>query len=646
MTPERYERLAQAFRESLELEPSERDSFLDRACSGDERLRQEVEALLISHEKSGIIIDTPALEVAAMMLAEDKTYHEVGSKISHYEVISLIGVGGMGEVYLATDTKLDRKLALKMLPPEFTADPDRLRRFEQEAKAASALNHPNIITIYETGEADGIHFIASEFIDGQTLRQWMADTGMKLHERIDVAIQIASALIEAHAEGIIHRDIKPENVMVRPNGLVKILDFGLAKLTESRIAIANSGTSTNLIVRTDPGIVMGTYTYMSPEQLRAVEVDARTDIFSLGVVLYEMIAGIAPFPGATTADVITTILSKEPLPLKQFIPELPESLEWITAKMLVKDREERYQTAKELLKDLKRLKQQLDLEAEQARLVRPAVNISAATAGQENQENKSVDESTAPVKKRFMTRLVSVDETKSLKLRTVFLIVVLIIMLSSVVFVSLDKLPFIKSRPSQAATTDALIPNVSSVFPPTPMATIGDQGVVVHGGNFHEELSVKVTFPNKESGTLAGSQIQNLTPMSFVMLIDFNGNPGDYKIEVINPNGHISEPFAFTAQYIMQVPEIKAMQPFSPSVTTGEQDISVYGFKFQEGLKVEVTFPNGRSVTLAGRQIPNQTPTFFRMLAYFAVPGEYKIQVVNPNGRRSDLFSFQVHPAS
>jgi serine/threonine protein kinase len=646
MTPERYEHLAQVFRESLELEPSQRDSFLDKACFGDERLRQEVKALLASHEKSGMLIDTPGLEVAAMMLADDKIHRDVGSKISHYEVISLIGVGGMGEVYLATDIKLNRKVALKILPSEFTSDPDRLRRFEQEAKAASALNHPNIITIYETGEADGVHFIASEFIDGQTLRQWMADMRMELREHVDVAIQIANALVEAHAEGIIHRDIKPENVMARPNGLVKILDFGLAKLTEHRIAIANPGTPAKLIVKTEPGVVMGTYTYMSPEQLRGLEVDARTDIFSLGVVLYEMIAGTAPFPGASTADVITAILGKEPLPLKQFIPEVPESLEWITAKMLVKDREERYQTAKELLKDLKRLKQQLDFEAEQTRLVEPAVNVSATIVGQENQENKSVDESTALVKKRFIDRIVLGDETKSPKLRTLSVIIVLMIMFSSVVFVLLDKLHLIKPRPGQAATTDAPIPLISSVSPPGPMATIGDQGVVVYGNNFDAGLSVKVTFPNQESGTLTGNQIQNLTSISFVMLIDFNGNPGDYKIQVINPNGHISEPFALTAQHITQVPEIKSMLPPSPSVTTGEQSLSVYGFNFQDGLKVEVTFPDGRSVTLSGRQIPNRTPTFFRMLAYFAVPGKYKIQVVNPNGRRSDPFTFQVHTAS
>jgi serine/threonine protein kinase len=225
----------------------------------------------------------------------------VGARFDHFEVIAPLGAGGMGEVYLARDTRLDRRVALKLLPAEFTANRDRVRRFEQEAKAASSLNHPNIITVYEIGESDGAHFIAAEYVDGQTLRQRMQGDHLKLLSALDVAVQIASALAAAHEAGIIHRDIKPENVMLRRDGIVKVLDFGLAKLTERRQGEVDNEAPTRAKVNTDPGTVMGTASYMSPEQARGQEVDARSDIFSLGVMLYEMLAGRAPFCNASSA---------------------------------------------------------------------------------------------------------------------------------------------------------------------------------------------------------------------------------------------------------------------------------------------------------------------------------------------------------
>ncbi len=279
----------------------------------------------------------------------------------------------MGEVYLAEDLKLGRKVAIKILSEEFTTNRDRLQRFEQEASAASALNHPNILTIHEVGHDDGRHFIATEYIDGVTLRRKMSAEHHEIPEILDIAIQVASALEEAHAAGIIHRDIKPDNVMVRRNGYVKVLDFGLAKLTESSLdrTPLDEDAATRVLVQTDAGVVMGTSHYMSPEQARGKPVDSRSDIWSLGVVIYEMVAGRTPFEGETPTDVIVAITQKEPLPLIRFAPTVPAELDWIVTKALRKDRDERYQTIKELLTDLRRLKQRLEFEAEFERSATP-----------------------------------------------------------------------------------------------------------------------------------------------------------------------------------------------------------------------------------------------------------------------------------
>ncbi len=286
----------------------------------------------------------------------------IGKTLSHYQVTEKLGQGGMGEVYLAQDTQLRRKAALKLLPAQFTQDEDRLHRFEQEAYAASALNHPNIITIYEIGQVGDSHFIATEFIDGQTLRQQMTSR-LRLTEALDVVIQVATALTAAHAAGILHRDVKPENVMLRPDGLVKVLDFGLAKLAERSSPRMGTELPTAAQVDTDPGTVMGTAQYMSPEQARGLKVDGRTDVFSLGVVLYEMVAGRAPFEGATAADLIISIIEKEPALLSRYSQHVPAELQRIVSKALRKDRETRYQTVKDLLIDLKSLREGLEFEA-------------------------------------------------------------------------------------------------------------------------------------------------------------------------------------------------------------------------------------------------------------------------------------------
>jgi serine/threonine-protein kinase len=301
--------------------------------------------------------------------------------ISHYRIISKIGAGGMGEVYLAQDTKLDRRVALKILPADVAENQDRMRRFVQEAKAASALNHPNIITIYEIEQIDSVHFIATEFIDGETLRERVRKPSLKLREVLDVAVQIASALSAAHTAGIVHRDIKPENIMLRTDGIVKVLDFGLAKLSERPPPESvDAEAATKALVQTEPGVVLGTIAYMSPEQARGLAVDARTDIFSLGVVIYELVAGQAPFGGATRSDLIVALLEREPPPLARFIAEAPAELERIVMKALAKDPDERFQTVRDLLIDLKRLKQKLDVDAEIERTSAPELRSGSGEA--------------------------------------------------------------------------------------------------------------------------------------------------------------------------------------------------------------------------------------------------------------------------
>jgi serine/threonine protein kinase len=380
MRPERWRQIDRLYQAALERDVTRRGAFLDEACSGDEELRREVESLLAAHEKAKEaedFLNQPALQVAAQAIADDHAQSLTPRKLGRYQILSLLGRGGMGEVYLAEDPRLGRKLALKLLPQEFTLDRERVQRFKQEARAASGLNHPNIITIFEIDqvqtEAGGVHFIAEEFIDGQTLRQCLAGGGMKLSEALDVAVQVAGALAEAHAAGIVHRDIKPENIMLRRDGYVKVLDFGLAKLTEVGSGEWGVGSEERTpsptpdspiptpSLRSDPGIMMGTPRYMSPEQIRGRQVDARADIFSLGVVLYEMVAGRVPFDGGAAGEVIAAILIHEPAPIGRYAPDAPGALGRIVNKALAKDRELRYQSAKDLLVELKGLRLELEL---------------------------------------------------------------------------------------------------------------------------------------------------------------------------------------------------------------------------------------------------------------------------------------------
>jgi len=376
VTPEHWQQVKALLQSALQRDPQERAAFISKACGGDESLRHEVESLIISHGEAGSFIEEPAFNVNAEMFADEQTESLAGRSFGPYEILSKLGAGGMGDVYLAQDGRLGRKVALKLLPSHFTSDADRLRRFQQEARAASALNHPNILTIHEIGQIDDHPFIATEFIDGQTLREQTAKALIKLEEALEVAVQVASALAAAHKAGIIHRDIKPENIMIRHDGFVKVLDFGLVKLTEKRAIDSEAST----LVNTDAGVVMGTARYMSPEQARGKKVDARTDIWSLGVVTYEMVTGHAPFEGGTPSDVLSLILQREPAPLVRYSPEVPTELERIIRKALHKDREERYQTVKDFLIDLKNLRRELQFQAELERSASPNRSDEALAA--------------------------------------------------------------------------------------------------------------------------------------------------------------------------------------------------------------------------------------------------------------------------
>ncbi len=401
MELEREQRIAQYFQAALAMAPEMRAGFLGEMCGADEELRREVASLLAAHEEAGNFLSTPALDEVARQLAAQQSQSPaqsparsparsmVGCEVGHYRVLALAGVGGMGEVYRAQDANLPRVVALKFLPAEFTADSERVRRFEQEAFAASRLNHPNIITIFEVIHADGAHFIAEEYVEGQTLRQLLTDPQTKkprtlgVEKALEIAIQIASALKAAHTAWIIHRDIKPENIMVRSDGLVKVLDFGIAKLGLGDWETGGQG-ETDLSVAPSPhrpvapsftatGTILGTASYMSPEQARGEQLDGRSDLFSLGVMLFEMVAGERLFTGATRAAALRALQGDdEPLPANVKFGQVPNDLQRIIRRMLRRNRDERYAAAGEALEDMNRLKRRLE-----NRTARRIVSLSA-----------------------------------------------------------------------------------------------------------------------------------------------------------------------------------------------------------------------------------------------------------------------------
>lgn len=384
MSSDRWERIQELYHAALELEPTQRSAFLEEACSNDEALCREVEALLVEHGKASGFLETPALDLAAQekefsgspvsastaqAVTETPSRSLAGRTLGAYQILSLLGTGGMGEVYKARDIKLNRSVAIKVLPPDKTSDSERKHRFVQEARAASALNHPNIITIHDIEREDAIDFIVMEYVAGKTLDRLIPRRGLKLNEVLKYSIQIADGLAKAHSAGIIHRDLKPGNVMVTDGGLVKVLDFGLAKLTERQKATEENSSGTGTREVTEPGSVMGTVSYMSPEQAEGKGVDARSDIFSFGSLLYEMVTGQCAFHKDSTASTLAAILNHEPTPIGKLAPGIPSDLEKIIARCLRKDRERRFQHMDDIKVALQELKKESASGALDERLI-------------------------------------------------------------------------------------------------------------------------------------------------------------------------------------------------------------------------------------------------------------------------------------
>jgi tetratricopeptide (TPR) repeat protein len=352
---EQWAAVTRIYQATLDRDATERTVFIDEACAGDETLRREVYSLLAFEEEAGSFMEVPAVDVADA-LSEDPDITLVGRVLSHYHIVSFLGAGGMGEVYLARDPRLDRTVALKILPPDLADDPDRLQRFNREAKAASALSHPNVAIIYDVGESGGIPFIAMEHVEGHTLAATIAGHPLAVADVIDIAAQVADALDAAHSKGITHRDIKPANLMLTPRGQVKVLDFGIAKMKRSKdLRIARESRTDG---KTAVGSVIGSAAHMSPEQILGREVDSRSDIFSLGVVIYEMATRRLPFAGGTRAEMVDRILQGPPESMARTNHNIPSELERITSKCLEKAVEGRYQSARELLAELRELQRQ------------------------------------------------------------------------------------------------------------------------------------------------------------------------------------------------------------------------------------------------------------------------------------------------
>ena len=380
MTPERWQRAQQLFDSAVKRSPEARNAYLDGACGEDVELRREVESLLVSHEVAGTgFLESPAIEGMESIAPSSSGRKPLsrGARLGSFEIIGPLGAGGMGEVYRARDPRLGRDVAIKVLPLDVASDRERLKRFEKEARSASALNHPNIVTIYETGTSDGLPWIAMEHVDGETLRTLVSAGPLPIKKLLNVGVQIAEGLARAHDVGIVHRDLKPENVMVTKDGLVKILDFGLAKLQGPVSGGSDKESQLPTMTGTSPGIVLGTVGYMSPEQASGKQVDFRSDQFSFGSILYEMATGKRAFQKKTAVETLTAILNEEPEPIAQINPQTPAPLRWILERCLAKEPDGRYVSSRDLARELAGLRDHLS-EASGISSVQPGARRRAS----------------------------------------------------------------------------------------------------------------------------------------------------------------------------------------------------------------------------------------------------------------------------
>ena len=622
MNAEQWRRVKEVCIAALRRVPQKRKVYLEEVCKGDFLLLNEVRSLLSFETQAQQIKKVPSEFVIA---AFKTTGSLIGCKIGIYQVRSLLGRGGMGEVYLAEDTELRREVALKVLPKLFTENEQALQRFKQEARAASGLKHRNIITIYSVGHENGLYFIAAEYVKGLNLRQRLATCDrLELKEAVEVAIQIASALEAAHIAGIVHRDVKPENIMFEADGTAKLLDFGIAKLTENLTAKEVIGAEP---FKTEQGVILGTPAYMSPEQARHQPLDHRSDLFSLGVVLYEMIAGSIPFSGRTAYDQQAAVLVSEPTSLERHLDRVIPELEWVLNKALTKEPALRYQTSTDLLIDLRRLSQKLNTEE---------ITPFQGSADQGN----SVDVDIAHTIENQTLR----GHTRKISHRRALVIGSLALVCIALAVVLLLEPGWRRWSVAGLLGLHGPPPIIESITPSRPVDIIGNQPIELRGNNFQDGLTLKVEFPNGGSNELTGTQIQkqNGQTTNFHILIDLNGNPGIYAFQVLNPDGQASPRFTFETRHEMQRPAINWIEPANIKTSVGEQVVAVYGINFQIGVRVEVVQPNGETSELRDRQIVNRTPNSFHGLFFFHLPGKHSIRLVNPSGGKSESFDIMV----
>ena len=393
MTPKRWKQIDELAQGALERGGDERVGFLDEGCAGDDSLRREVESQIAYQQQASKFLEEPAFKQAADLMSESQTEIESmdGRTISHYTILHKLGAGGMGEVYLAQDTTLSRKVAIKFLSQNSVAGEQAKKRFVREAKAAAALDHPHICAVYEVGEEAGYSFIVMQYVEGETLASRIQRKPIEVREALDIAVQIADALAQAHSYRIIHRDVKPQNVMLTASGQVKVLDFGLARVIREG-SLIDSAAETESV----PGLVMGTVPYMSPEQVRGEALDARSDIFSFGAVLYEMLSGRSPFQAESIGGTMSSILTKEPAPLARYSSDIPDELQRMVRKALSKDKEGRYQTIKDLLIDLRELKQELEFEGKLERSIDPEIRERRSATPEQTESAGRPETETAP----------------------------------------------------------------------------------------------------------------------------------------------------------------------------------------------------------------------------------------------------------